>query len=64
MAEVEGVIEWAGDTKGAAFGPVEWGDWDYIVKVILPINRAISKAINIVRHHACVGFNIGLYLIL
>lgn len=36
LAEVEGVVEWAGTSSGTAFGPVEWGDWDYIVKVTYP----------------------------
>ena len=36
LAEVEGVVDWAGGTSGTAFGPVEWGDWDYIVKVSYP----------------------------
>lgn len=36
LAEVEGVVEWAGDARGIAFGPAERGDWDYVVKVSYP----------------------------
>lgn len=43
LAEVEGVVEWAGDSRGAAFGPVEWGDWDYIVKVSYPSKERFLK---------------------
>ena len=45
LKKVGGVVNWAGNAKGAAFGPPYWGDWDFIAKVTYPSIEAFRNLI-------------------
>lgn len=40
-----GAIVWAGEAKGASFGPAEAGDWDYVALVHYPNKAAFAEMI-------------------
>jgi hypothetical protein len=60
LKEVEGIVEWAGESKGVAFGPAEWGDWDFIAKVSYPtkehfLTLLTSSEFEAANHHRLNG---------
>ncbi len=45
VKERGGAIVWAGEARGAAFGPAEFGDWDYVALVRYPSKSAFRDMI-------------------
>ena len=52
VKERGGAIVWAGEARGAAFGPAEFGDWDYVALVRYPSKDAFTDMIRSAEYEA------------